>query len=706
MSTNQPDQTRDQAPEDLAGSLSDIASEHHRQRLFNEGRMVGDVIELDYSHALVLVHDSAKQRVGGVQQGALIVAARTSDTSRAPTTCLLLRVLKGSPLPNDVQAKQARFDAAQRVADSPDNWDDRKNTDLFTQDMMRYSGVRCRVLGSLEQSQGENPPAWQFHSDVDNFYAGQGMKVYKPTGMALEAILRAASRATSDATSAQIGRVRYATSAPSDSARVVITSEDFLAQRTALFGMTRTGKSNTAKLIAQAVFQLRHSTPSVRVGQLIFDPNGEYANDNPQDAGCLRNLATSESDPRSGVATYGLFPHPYDEYRRITKFNFFGAALPHQHPGTAAAEEALRGLQQGKEILNHHLAGESSGYIRPFVALELKVPPDATDRGGWTRFRRQVLIYQSILASAGFAPPNYPPDTTNLFSEKIRGAMGNDPDLAPHVGRLASSRLDWDSLHKFASSFADWFKSDAFKAFDRDYQSRSESKDGIARSWADQPLLDLLKFYDNTRGRNVASDARIWHNAEQTGDYVQDVVSDLQAGRLVIIDQSIGSPDMNRNAGERIMQALFASQQKAFTEPKTDSETGQLTKPPSVIVYVEEAHTLLPSGNDDLTSPWVRAAKEGAKFNIGLVYSTQEPSSIQSNILKNTENWFIAHLNNTDETRQLAKFNDFEDFADTLISVNEVGYLRMRTRSSRFTLPVQVDKFAVSTTLEGQTDAV
>ena len=152
---------------------------------------------------------------------------------------------------------------------------------------------------------------------------------------------------------------------------------------------------------------------------------------------------------------------------------------------------------------------------------------------------------------------------------------------------------------------------------------------------------------------------------------------------------------MNRNAGDRIMTALFASQQQAFTEPKTDPKTGELTKPPPVIVYVEEAHTLLPSGNDDLTSSWVRAAKEGAKFNIGLVYSTQEPSSIQSNILKNTENWFIAHLNNTDETRQLAKFNDFEDFADTLVSVNEVGYLRMRTRSSRFTIPVQVDKFTV-----------
>ena len=76
-----------------------------------------------------------------------------------------------------------------------------------------------------------------------------------------------------------------------------------------------------------------------------------------------------------------------------------------------------------------------------------------------------------------------------------------------------------------------------------------------------------------------------------------------------------------------------------------------------------------------------------------MVYSTQEPSSIQTNILKNTENWFIAHLNNTDETNQLNKFNDFKDFANSIINVSEVGLVKMRTRSSYFTIPVQMNKF-------------
>jgi DNA helicase HerA-like ATPase len=113
-------------------------------------------------------------------------------------------------------------------------------------------------------------------------------------------------------------------------------------------------------------------------------------------------------------------------------------------------------------------------------------------------------------------------------------------------------------------------------------------------------------------------------------------------------------------------------------------------------LYFEEAHNLFPRREDkDLTVIYNRVAKEGQKLRLGLNYATQEVSSISSSILKNTQNWFISHLNNEDELKEIRKYYDFEDFTESLKRTTDKGFIRMKTDSNTFIVPVQIDRFSV-----------
>ena len=678
--------------------------------LIQPDQYVGDLLSLDYESADILIHDSHRVRVNGIPFGCLLIASRitpdgltTNDPGDSRASLLLLRVSGNTRLNSDIDLNKARFEIVQRSNDTERNYDDARQTDQFTLNLLRYTGVRCRILGTFRVFRSDQNEEWQLHfgADIDNFYAGQGMKIYKPNGDALKTIVNFRSSTTIQNNKSRIGRLRYSASNKDDqtpeSVPIEIAADDFIAQRTALFGMTRTGKSNTTKTIASALFNLRQADSKTCVGQLIFDPNGEYANDNPQDQGCIRNLKYTSPEYIDDVHTYGSFSHPYDEDRHITKFNFYGENEPTSLPSSKdVLDDALRTLLQGKQIINDALAEETAGYIKAFCNADLSTTEEhVVNYGEYTRLRRRLFVYRCILAESGFEHTGTA-NARGLFKADLRNLMGNSEDLKQYVHLLNNGEMEWEVAGNFIKAFAQWVKEAAFNAFDTAY-----AIDHDGRNWSDPHLLGLLKFYDDTRARSITQNTRVWHDLSSTADYADTIVEQVRDGKLVIVDQLLGDPAMNRQAAERIARRLFQEQQRSFSQPKIDPDTNEIVQPPPVIVYAEEAHTLLPKASeDDSNNIWARIAKEGAKFNIGMVYSTQEPSSLQTNILKNTENWFIAHLNNTDETKQVSKFNDFDDFTSSIINVAEAGLIKVRTRSSYYTIPVHMDLFEAPTAPE------
>jgi len=643
---------------------------------FSTGEFIGRPFYLDYEKAFLLVADAWKQKVKGIPQGSFLLAYY--DNEQNISEALLLRVLKPTSLPteNDVISSMVEY-----YKDNLRTSGEGSQLDTFTRYEFSFSGLECRILGTFYH---EDDGRLCFGADVENFYSAHHYRVYKPHAKVLELIVNFREDGmVGKPTDIRIGCVRYSSSrrfqVQEDRVPVYVSPDDFLGKRTALFGMTRTGKSNTVKKIIEATMEMNNKSPlklgdrtdapveelldpfvdggvpKFSAGQIIFDINGEYANANMQDEG------TAIFELYEGLVTrYSVIPK--DGFR-VMKVNFY------------------RDILSGFELIRSHLSTDTADYVGSFVSVDLLKPEDDNDHSAKTRYGRKVAAYLCVIHRAGFKAPAKQ-KIKFQGNKELNELVKADGSLDPSKGVSIEEATNW-----FLTIWDHYGSHDYFT----DYKRTK------GHEWADEDLKALLVFLSrkgkpggnaSLSGYRKIRDMAELHTDTVGKPFEEEIVEELRAGRIVIIDLSQGNPEIQRLYSERICRKIFEDAMNRFVQ----------NKPNNFIQFnFEEAHNLFPKKEDkDLSQIYNRIAKEGAKLNLGLIYATQEVSSISSNILKNTQNWFIAHLNNDDETREIRKYYDFGDFTDSLIrfsASSDRGFVRMKNYSNPFVVPVQVDRF-------------
>lgn len=671
----------------LNKALDQVLSDNPLARLIGkfDDAFVGYVYRLSYDECFVQTNDAFKQRVNGLPHNSFLVAAgfdpanfsRSVDVDRE---VVLLRVLGPATLPQDGDMVRTRIEHHQRRLETeklPVDVND--GLDPMTASELQWGGMHCRVLGTFYMDDGK----LRLGSDLENFMSLSRMRAYKPRGEALAQIVNhinpeVLAKAREDAVKAgfkdapspiDIGEVRYTSTdrlhrGPGEArVRVRIQPADFLARRTAVLGMTRTGKSNTVKTTVSSVAMAALKS-DIAVGQLIFDVNGEYANANHQDDG-------------SSIADVFGFDRVV-RYRAMTTHGF-------QDLRTNFYQEPAQAIGLIQSLFRADPPPFTGQDLDAFLGTSL-ASPDSNDRGEQVRWQRHVAVFQCILYKAGYPVPTgfavHVPSSKTLL-QKVKSVLG-DEIAAPPQQASPEQASEWFEQVRRANLTLRDQQAEANKPV-LGLESSTRGKSAIDPTL--EALLNML-VRENTRGQSFGGYRAIqgyvaYHSPQRSSDVIAEVLAHLNTGKIVILDLSVGPVEIREVLSERIARQLFESQMRKLN-------SGDV--PQNVVLYVEEAHNLIGRAAE-LTSTWPRIAKEGAKARMAFVYATQEPSSVHPNILANTENWFVTHLNNDDELRTLGKFYDFGDFLPSLKAAQDVGFARIKTLSAPFVIPTQINRF-------------
>jgi hypothetical protein len=643
--------------EALAAFLTN-EEKYEQAKQIEKMRFVGYVLELGYETAKIITSDPYKIAVGGIPRGSFLIMT-PNNPATLPPHFTLLRVTGVSPTPLSNQVQQTYFELHKKSMPELDVW---------TQSELQWGALDCDVLGMFYADPAEMQRL-AFSGDVNNVVSAHRYKVFAPDEALLKLIVNGTVKSEQQF---ELGTLRniecgLTSNGALPSIPVKISMKDFKGCRTAMFGKTRLGKSNIVKLIAQGMLQATKQDNSV--GQLIFDINGEYANDNPQDG---NKSIRSAHEERSEV--YALTKRPNTPSKPL-RLNFY------EQP-----ESCIEILASFLEQDN-----KSSNYIRSFANVKLPSIESisALSDGEKARPIRKIQMYWAILKKAGFDADEAKLRAKGLISPHAR-------HFDPHFNaglRTAAHQGVRNSQPPSPPATLDQLVAE----LDVMAQFRRDDPNNAALMSNNKPMFDpddaaLLEFLNPASGSGpVVLRAYKSYHAPNAGDFVTDILGLLDHGKTVILDLGNATDQIRRYFSDMLSRAVFGHQEKKFVSNGLGNHYVQL--------YFEEAHNLFPPDNKDLTGVYARFAKEGAKFHIGMVYSTQSPSTINKELLAQTENFFVAHLSSQDETKALSRVQiAFAGIEEDILRAKTPGYMRMLTMSHRFIVPVQAKKFEATVT--------
>ncbi len=483
---------------------------------------------------------------------------------------------------------------------------------------------------------------YEFKQGVESF-PSVGNNVLMPTQDQLRFIVE----------SGQNRRVKIGTSPLAENAEIYIDPDRLFGRHLAVLGSTGSGKScSVAGLIRWSLEAVAAKKEKPNARFIILDPNGEYARAFQNETGILKpRIFRADKDAGQNQLKVPLWLWNSAEW-----CSFAQASSRAQRP---ALIHALRRVRNGEIEPVSGPSLEMRRFLRTIISI---IQAEKNTGSPWGQFPRPMNFFKKISKYRSGLEPE------DSFSDSEKSALKNLTDNLDGLilARSTTQYPDYDFLRSEIDTLLK-LAGEAHLAFggsDSELQPidadtpREFSGDSLLKSIeASSEILNVSEYVETMilRVKALLGDSRMKSIIGTTDgvtldQWLKEYIGDNQAkdGCLTIIDLSLIPSEIILVVTAVIARMVF----EALQRYRRDTEEHKVL--PTVLV-MEEAHTFVKHYKEDAENEdaaavcckvFERIAREGRKFGLGLVLSSQRPSELSPTVLSQCNTYLLHRISN------------------------------------------------------------
>lgn len=510
---------------------------------------------------------------------------------------------------------------------------------------MSLNPLGCLVFDETDANGDER---YKFIRGVQG-YPSVGVPVLLPTKNQLRDIIESGDNR----------RVSIGTSPLANNANVMIDPDRLFGRHLAVLGNTGSGKScSVAGLIRwslNAAKQARDDDNEPNARFIVLDPNGEYAKtfEDLTTAKIFKVNASTSNSVRSSIEdTSEPLEIPLWFWNSAEWCAFTQASAKTQRPTLI---QSLRNVRDGVFQEGLTASQEMRRYLRTLISILLVEKNSGTP---WDSFPKPKSFLHKI---DKWGDGLYQIDD---FSDEEKKAIEKLSNKIETFKNDRSGRYPvWDFSRPEIQEFEDLLK-EAHATFggnnnelpiDADIPRKFEGDQLIKSLEANAELLKVTDHVETLlmRVRSILSDTRMKSISSdpdiELHEWLEKYIGDNQAsnGSVTVIDLSLVPADIIH-----VLTAVIARMTLESLQRYRKLNDGKTL--PTVLV-MEEAHTFVKRYKDDseyhgsaevCCKVFEKIAREGRKFGLGMVLSSQRPSELSPTVLSQCNSFLLHRISN------------------------------------------------------------